>query len=165
MIPDQGCVTREWGCTNIYVHAHVCESSHIYTHTSRDHSTGAASCSGCPGARAPCSGCSASLAGQLAVKAGESDGKGLERAERVVVVQREHVVGHASKLHDYVVSWKQRAGTSVGEVLLPGRAHFRYGDKPSTQASNPSSLKWESLSRMERGVTKSARSLPPQALL
>ena len=118
--------------------AHVCESTHIYTHTSRDRSTGAACHSGCPGARVPCSGHSASLAGQLAVEAGEPDGKGLERAERVVVVQREHVVGHASKLHDYVVSWKQRAGTSAGEMLLPGRAHFRYGDKPSTQASDPS---------------------------
>ena len=116
-------------------------------------------------AAALCSGRSVSLTGQLAVEAGEPDGKGLECTERVVVVQREHVVGHASKLHDYVVSWKQRAGMSVGEVLLPGRAHFRYRDKPSTQASDPSSLKWESLRRMERGVTKSAHSPPPQALL
>lgn len=105
------------------------------------------------------------LAGQLAVEAGEPDGKGLERAERVVVVQREHVVRHASKLHDYVVSWKQRAGTSAGEMLLPGRAHFRYGDKPSTQASDPASLKWESLRTTERGMTKSARSPAPQAPL
>ena len=44
-----------------------------------------------------------SFTGQLAVEAGEPDGEGLERAQRVAVVQGEHVVGHTSKLHDYVV--------------------------------------------------------------
>lgn len=52
------------------------------------------------------------LAGQLAVKAGEADGKGLKSAERVVVVQRELILGHTPKLHDDVRSWKHK-GTRV----------------------------------------------------
>lgn len=40
---------------------------------------------------------------QLTVKARKTDAKGLNCAQRVVVVQREHVICHASKLHDYVV--------------------------------------------------------------
>lgn len=45
---------------------------------------------------------------QLAVKAGQPDGEGLKCAQWVVIVQREHVVSHASELHDYVVSWKRK---------------------------------------------------------
>lgn len=45
-----------------------------------------------------------SFARQLAVEAGEPDGEGLERTQRVVVVQCEHVVCHTPKLHDDVVS-------------------------------------------------------------
>lgn len=49
-----------------------------------------------------------SLAGQLAVEAGEADGKGLKSAERVVVVQRELILGHAPELHDDVRGWKHK---------------------------------------------------------
>lgn len=70
--------------------------------TSWGKSKGAAACSGKLWERKPRA-AFLSLTGQLAVEAREPDGKGLKCTQRVVVVQREHVVRHASKLHDYIV--------------------------------------------------------------
>lgn len=47
------------------------------------------------------------LAGQLAVEAGQGNGKGLQRAQRVVVIHGEHVLCYAAKLHHDVVRWSQ----------------------------------------------------------
>lgn len=44
------------------------------------------------------------LAGQLPIKAGESDGKGLHGAQWVVVVHGEGIICHTSKLHHNVIS-------------------------------------------------------------
>lgn len=44
-----------------------------------------------------------SLAGQLAVEAGQADGEGLQGAHGVVVVQREDVLRHSAELHDDVI--------------------------------------------------------------
>lgn len=45
-----------------------------------------------------------SFAGQLAVKARQANGKGLESTHGVVVVESEDVFSHSAKLHDDVVS-------------------------------------------------------------
>ena len=47
------------------------------------------------------------LAGQLAVEAGQGNGKGLQRTQRVVVIHGEHVLCYAAKLHHDVVRWSQ----------------------------------------------------------
>ena len=47
------------------------------------------------------------LAGQLAVEAGQGNGKGLQRTQRVVVIHGEHVLCYAAKLHHDVVRWRQ----------------------------------------------------------
>lgn len=53
------------------------------------------------------------LAGQLAVEAGQGNGEGLQRTQRVVVVHGEHILSHAAKLHHDVVRWS-RAWTDTG---------------------------------------------------
>ncbi len=45
------------------------------------------------------------LAGDFAIKAGESDGKGLYGTQRIPVVQSEGVVCYSPKLHHNVVLW------------------------------------------------------------
>lgn len=52
--------------------------------------------------------CGGSLARQLAVKAGQADGKGLKSTHGIVIVQGEDVFCHSAKLHDDVISWKGR---------------------------------------------------------
>lgn len=44
-----------------------------------------------------------SLAGQLAVEAGEADGEGLKSAHGIIVVQGENVFSDSAELHDDVV--------------------------------------------------------------
>lgn len=52
------------------------------------------------------------LAGQLAVEAGQGDGKGLQRTQWVVVIHGEHILCYPAKLHHDVVRWSQaQAGT------------------------------------------------------
>lgn len=53
--------------------------------------------------RASRSSLATSLARDLAVEAGESDGEGLHRTHGVLVVQREDVVRYPAELHHYVV--------------------------------------------------------------
>lgn len=53
-----------------------------------------------------------SLAGQFAVEARQADGKGLEGAHGVVVVQGEDVLSHTTKLHDYVVGCREGGETT-----------------------------------------------------
>lgn len=45
------------------------------------------------------------FAGQLAVKAGQGDGKGLQCTQWVVVIHREHILCYPAKLHHDVVRW------------------------------------------------------------
>lgn len=47
------------------------------------------------------------LAGQLAVEAGQGNGKGLQRTQWVVVIHGEHVLCYTAKLHHNVVRWSQ----------------------------------------------------------
>lgn len=47
-----------------------------------------------------------SLAGQLAVEAGQANGEGLKGTHGVVVVEGEEVLCHSAKLHDDVVRWR-----------------------------------------------------------
>lgn len=54
----------------------------------------------------------------FAVKTGQSDGKGLHSAQRVVVVQRENVVSYSAKLHHNVVHWKKKDKSNY-EHLAP----------------------------------------------
>lgn len=45
------------------------------------------------------------FAGQLAVEAGQGNGKGLQRTQRVVVIHGEHILCHTAELHHDVVRW------------------------------------------------------------
>lgn len=58
-----------------------------------------------------------SFTGQLAVEARQPDGKGLQGTQWVVVIQGEHVILHASKLHDDVVGWGREAGGVSGDPV------------------------------------------------
>lgn len=64
--------------------------------------------------------CGLSFTRQLAVKAGQPDGEGLKGAQWVVIVEREHVISHTSKLHDYVVSWEQKDRNTLGGQFSAG---------------------------------------------
>ena len=48
------------------------------------------------------------LTGQLAVEAGESNGKGLQGTHRVVIVHGEDILRYAAKLHHNVVSCERK---------------------------------------------------------
>lgn len=64
-----------------------------------------------------------SLASQFAVEARQANGEGLEGAHGVVVVQGEDVLGHSTKLHDYVVGCRE--GEEITSVQLNRRWQCR----------------------------------------
>lgn len=48
------------------------------------------------------------LAGDFAIKAGESDGEGLDGTQRISVVQSKSIICHSAKLHHNVILWNRR---------------------------------------------------------
>lgn len=52
--------------------------------------------------------CCPSFTDQFAIKAGESNSKGLKSTERVIIVQSEHIFCYTTKLHHNVVSWGEK---------------------------------------------------------
>ena len=76
------------------------------------------------------------LAGQLAVEAGQGNGKGLQRTQRVVVIHGEHVLCYAAKLHHDVVRWRQaEVRTQRGAEQGCGRTdgHPNHGERGQKQ--------------------------------
>ena len=94
------------------------------------------------------------LAGQLAVEAGQGNGKGLQRTQWVVVIHGEHVLCYTAKLHHNVVRWSQaQAWTETegqsrdggdGEGQTPKSQEGRESEKQRSQ-ENPKGGKTDQL--------------------
>lgn len=98
--PTESLQPKAGVCVNVHTREHMCTHTHTYTCAQRP-SGGLTSA---PGSHVWSSSLMLlSFTCQLAVKAGEPDGKGLDCTQWVVVVQREHVICHTPKLHDNVV--------------------------------------------------------------